>query len=692
MAPEDNFGSEHQLWNHLLDDNDSDISYQDGYASTPGGSSDHGSSLNLSNMIFQMPYQNTQNVQGTEIMSISVQTNQTNTGTSFDESSLITGQNSSLYGGSYSHGLRLNRVESLSSISGCSTIDQLSPQGPHYSVPAHQASVAPLMMFENPRLDTMPEETLVPNNPSQTALWQAMQWNCYNDGVRMFLENHNPYRLNIQPLLYEAEVPQQASNNTVVNAELAIRRLKAYVHHRRHRPPDNGICYWRLFVNHFYSPLVKRKTCFSKYAHVGGRRHGVFTLLETWNCEICGSTSGKGFVETFDALPRLNQLYFNADGVVDELMYLGISNEKRLPDGSLMLCFEKAIQESIYRHCRVVHEGKLQVVFTPQLKIISWNFCVQHHEVVLPRRLIAAQVNDVIKGATRSKSNADTKGRDRIQKQDLPSNGNRVAAAARKLAATVEQPHVSDLGLAKHYVRSLQASEILNTMKDLMTESLNNNTSPIEALKRYGRKSTNSRLEKRQMKFRPAVQQTSIPPEHLKYPAQNAHLTVVSGPTFQTPINYQEGINAKHLFAQEMMPEIYTSPYNRAASFSSPFPSPISPAPTSFPSFAQKSPSTEEFMLNDVLAYMQGQATKRALSENMLHGGMLKKSRLSVGPVNNEPTIDQFYGGMAEKGKALNSPSSSSSSRMIPTPNFFKRDTDVDDNFCESPSSIYKGI
>ncbi|KAK9668202.1 hypothetical protein RND81_13G041000 [Saponaria officinalis] len=652
MAAEDRFRSDHQLWNQPFDDNESDISYQDGYPS-PGGSSHHGSPLSFSDLVVHMPpYLNAQYVQS----------NQANSGTSFDESSLINGLNSSLYGGLYSHGLGFNGVESLSPVSGSSTVDQLS---------VHEAPISPMMMYNNLRLETMLKDTVLPNNPSQMALWQEMQWKCYNDFVRMFEEKQNPYRLNIQPLLCEAGEPQEASN-TVVNAELAVRRLKSYVHHRRQRPLDNSICYWRSFVGHFYSPLAKKKTCFSKYAHLGGHSHGVFSSAETWNCEICGSTSGKGFVETFDILPRMNQLYFNAGGVVDELLYLDISNEKRLPDGSLMLCFLKAIQESIYKQCRVVHEGKLRVIFTPQLKIISWDFCVQHHEVVLPRRLIAAQVNDVIKGATKSKNNVDTEGRDGIQNQDFPSNGNRVAAAARKLATTVEQPHVSDLGLSKHFVRSLQVSELLNVMKDLMTESLNNNTSPIETLKRYGRKSTNAKLGKRHMKFKSPMQQTSDPP------TPNAHLLVKSGPshTFQTPINYHDGI-------------YYNSPthcqnrlFAQVASYSSPFPSPISPAQTAFsPSFTRKSPYTEEFMLNDLLAHMQRQTAKRALSENMLHGGTQKKSRLNSTQVNNELTTDRCYGRKAETGKALNSSSSSNSSRMFQNRKFFKRETDVDDDF-----------
>lgn len=90
-----------------------------------------------------------------------------------------------------------------------------------------------------------------------------------------------------------------------------------------------------------------------------------------------------------------------------------------------MVEYSKAVQESIYEQLRVVHEGQLRIIFTPELKvnwevnltwiffvfifqfaflplsvpdhlqILSWEFCARRHEELLPRRLVAPQVNIV---------------------------------------------------------------------------------------------------------------------------------------------------------------------------------------------------------------------------------------------------------------------------------------------------------
>ncbi|XP_074321808.1 putative transcriptional regulator SLK2 [Silene latifolia] len=536
-------------------------------------------------------------------------------------------------------------MESLGSISGPQSIEQLSPQGPHhFSLPAHQASVSPVMMLKNLRLDPIQE--------AQVALWHAKQLKCYSDLIlasRMLQEKQIPHQLELVP----NSRPQEASN-VVMNAGLAIRKIQAYVHYRRQRPSDNNILYWRSFVMNFFSPYVQKKTCFSKYALGGSSHsHGIFSQMDTWKCEICESASGKGFVETYDALPRLNQLYFSSGDVVDELLYLEVLKEKTLPDGSLMLRFGKAVQTSIYAHCRVVHEGQLQVIFTPQLKIIAWDFCVQHHEVFLPRKLIVAQANDCTESAKRSKA----AGRSLVQEHDSLSNDNGLAAAARKLATTVEQSHVSDLGLSKHFVRSLQVAELFNSMKDLMTCSLNNNTSPIETLKQYGRGSTNPKLETRHVELRSAMQPNSSRlPERRYYLARDAHLTT----------DYISNETGMHN-SPSLIPTLYQSP--------------ISPA--------QRSSGPEQFMINDLLAHIQRDVAKKPRSESMSQRTQ-KKRRVGNDQVSNGLTTGRVQwtrqlmnrsSGKRGNNKGLNSSCSSNSSRMFPDCNFLKRDPDGDEDY-----------
>ncbi|PKI45040.1 hypothetical protein CRG98_034562 [Punica granatum] len=63
--------------------------------------------------------------------------------------------------------------------------------------------------------------------------------------------------------------------------------------------------------------------------------------------------------------------------------------------GQIVLDYAKAIQESVFDQLRVVREGQLRVVFSPDLKICSWEFCARRHEELIPRRLLIPQVSQL---------------------------------------------------------------------------------------------------------------------------------------------------------------------------------------------------------------------------------------------------------------------------------------------------------
>ncbi|XWS48971.1 hypothetical protein CRYUN_Cryun13aG0123300 [Craigia yunnanensis] len=109
-----------------------------------------------------------------------------------------------------------------------------------------------------------------------------------------------------------------------------------------------------------------------------------------WHCDLCGSKSGRGFEVTSEVLPRLNKVSFES-GVIDEILFLNMPCERRFPSGLMMLEYEKAVQESVYERLRVVHEGKLRIIFTYDLKILSWEFCARHHEELLQRSFTVPQ-------------------------------------------------------------------------------------------------------------------------------------------------------------------------------------------------------------------------------------------------------------------------------------------------------------
>lgn len=69
-----------------------------------------------------------------------------------------------------------------------------------------------------------------------------------------------------------------------------------------------------------------------------------------------------------EALPRLNKITFES-GVIDELLYLDLPHERVQFSGLMILEYGKAVHEIVYEQFRVVREGKLRVIFTPDLKV-----------------------------------------------------------------------------------------------------------------------------------------------------------------------------------------------------------------------------------------------------------------------------------------------------------------------------------
>ncbi|RYR56321.1 hypothetical protein Ahy_A05g022052 isoform C [Arachis hypogaea] len=221
--------------------------------------------------------------------------------------------------------------------------------------------------------------------------------------------------------------------------------------------PENTIAYWRKFVAEYYSPRARERWCLSLYNNVGHHALGVFpqASMDAWQCDICGSKSGRGFEATFEVLPRLSDIKFGS-GVIDELLFLDLPREQRFPSGLMMLEYAKAVQESVYEQLRVVREGHLRIIFTQDLKILSWEFCAKRHEELLPRRLVAPQVNQLVQVAQKCQSTVAESGPDGVSQQDLQTNSNMVLAAGRQLAKSLELQSVNDLGFSKRYVRCLQ--------------------------------------------------------------------------------------------------------------------------------------------------------------------------------------------------------------------------------------------
>ncbi|XP_038994159.1 probable transcriptional regulator SLK2 [Hibiscus syriacus] len=197
-------------------------------------------------------------------------------------------------------------------------------------------------------------------------------------------------QMQLRQQMQQQGMQQVAGMKRPFDGGVCARRLMQYLFHQRKRPPDNTFAYWRKFVAEYYSPCAKKRWCLSMYENVGIHALGVFpqAAMDAWHCDICGSKSGRGFEATFEVLPRLNEIKFGS-GVVDELLFLDLPRESRFPSGIMMLEYGKAVQESVYEQLRVVREGQLRIIFTQDLKILSWDFCARRHEELFPHRLVA---------------------------------------------------------------------------------------------------------------------------------------------------------------------------------------------------------------------------------------------------------------------------------------------------------------
>ncbi|KAG5616868.1 hypothetical protein H5410_016692 [Solanum commersonii] len=170
----------------------------------------------------------------------------------------------------------------------------------------------------------------------------------------------------------------------------------------------------------------------------------------------------------------------------------------------MMLEYAKAVQESVYEQLRVVREGRLRIIFTSDLKILSWEFCARRHEELLPRRLVAPQVNQLLQVAQKCQSTLTETGPDGVSQEDLQANSNMVVTTGRQLAKSLELQSLNDLGFSKRYVRCLQVcldeydvqiAEVVNSMKDLMDFCSEHKAGSIEGLKSFPRHDNTAKFQ-----------------------------------------------------------------------------------------------------------------------------------------------------------------------------------------------------
>uniref|UniRef100_A0A453T780 Transcriptional corepressor SEUSS n=2 Tax=Aegilops tauschii subsp. strangulata TaxID=200361 RepID=A0A453T780_AEGTS len=295
-----------------------------------------------------------------------------------------------------------------------------------------------------------------------------------------------PRQPQLRPPLAQPGMQLPGPVRTPVESGLCSRRLMQYLYHKRQRPENNPITYWRKLIDEYFAPRARERWCVSSYEKRGNSPIAIPTAQDTWRCDICNTHTGKGYEATYEILPRLCQIRFD-HGVVDEYLFLDVPNEFRLPNGLLLLEHTKVVQKSIYDHLHVTHEGQLRIIFTPELKIMSWEFCSRRHDEYITRRFLAPQVNHLLQIAQKYQAAANESGPAGVSTNDAQAICNMFASASQQLAKNLDHHSLNEHGLSKRYVRCLQISEVVNNMKDLIDFSHKNKLGPIESLKNYPR-------------------------------------------------------------------------------------------------------------------------------------------------------------------------------------------------------------
>ncbi|KAI4963359.1 hypothetical protein ZWY2020_014976 [Hordeum vulgare] len=169
-------------------------------------------------------------------------------------------------------------------------------------------------------------------------------------------------------------------------------------------------------------------------------------------------------------------------------------NEFRLPNGLLLLEHAKVVQKSIYEHQHVTHEGQLRIIFTPELKIMSWEFCSRKHDEYVTRKFLTDQVTHMMRATQSYQATVTKNGSAGLSNNEAQNACNQFASASRQLVKNIDHHSLNEHGLSKRYVRCLQISEVVNHMKDLIEFSHKNKLGPIEGLKNYPKQTAGPKL------------------------------------------------------------------------------------------------------------------------------------------------------------------------------------------------------
>lgn len=194
---------------------------------------------------------------------------------------------------------------------------------------------------------------------------------------------------------------------------------------------------------------------------------------------------GYGYEVPAEVLPRLFKVKYDS-GIVRELLYVDMPREYQKSSGEIVLDYEKAVEETVFEKLRIVRDGHLCIVFTPDLKIYSWEFCARRIEHFIPQRSIIPQVKQ-LGVVTQKYQLAAQNASANLPSEEMNSYFNMCVASACEFSKGLEAPLVNDIGYTKPHVRCLEISQVLNRMEHLIDHSIKSGMSPkMTFVKLYG--------------------------------------------------------------------------------------------------------------------------------------------------------------------------------------------------------------
>ncbi|XP_050203471.1 transcriptional corepressor SEUSS-like isoform X2 [Mercurialis annua] len=241
-------------------------------------------------------------------------------------------------------------------------------------------------------------------------------------------------------------------------------QLTQYLYQQRHRPTDNNIEFWHKFVSDFFTNDAKKRLCVSAYLNRSLSSDSTGSS-QGWHCEFCNQKAFRGYEAIAEALPRLFQIKYERP-TLEELLYVDMPHESQNSSGQVVLRYEQARQEGVYENLRMIRDGQLRVVFSPDLKIGSWEFCAQRHEELIPRNLIKTKARQLVDAAQKCRFSSENALW--LFEPGLENTFIGVNESASHLTEALETSLFTGYGYSLRYIRYLQVLMIDNSLQEAM--------------------------------------------------------------------------------------------------------------------------------------------------------------------------------------------------------------------------------